>query len=210
MNFIDKTKRQFDRWAKIYDSFLFRIYFEPIYKRLIGIVEKKAGEVLLRGGKFLDVACGTGEIIYRLGKEYPKSKFFGIDLSPEMIKKAKEKVKNENRIIFQVGTVDGIPFQDNTFDIVLCSEAFHHFEHPKRALKEMHRVLKKGGMFLLMDPAYDAFFQRNILCPLAGLFETAKKNYSKAEFMKLLGEAGFTVTHSFYWRFNNFFTSMKL
>ncbi|MBI3334972.1 MAG: methyltransferase domain-containing protein [Candidatus Portnoybacteria bacterium] len=84
MNFIDKTKRQFDRWAKIYDSFLFRIYFEPLYQKLIGLIEKEAGNVLSRGGKFLDVACGTGEIIYRLAKKYPESTFYGIDLSPEM------------------------------------------------------------------------------------------------------------------------------
>lgn len=210
MNFIEKTKRQFDRWAKAYDSFLFRIYFEPIYRRLIGIIQKEAGDTLSRGGKFLDVACGTGEIMYRLAKRYPKSEFYGVDLSPEMIKKAKEKMRERKSLLFQVGNVDAIPFKDAIFDVVLCSEAFHHFEHSQKALEEMHRVLKKGGMFLLMDPAYDTFFQRKIIATLGGLVETAKKNYSKAEFVELLEKAGFTITHSFSWRFNIFFIAKKL
>ena len=208
MNFIEKTKRQFDRWARVYDSFLFRIYFEPLYKRLLAMIDHEAHDTLKKGGTFLDVACGTGEIMYRLAKRYPKSEFYGIDLSPEMIKKAKEKANGAKNLIFQAGTVDELPFQDNAFDIVLCSEAFHHFEHPKRSLEEMRRVLREGGIFLLMDPAYDVWWQK-IIVRIADIFETNEKAYPRKEFFELFQNAGFRTEYSFYWRFNNFFLARK-
>lgn len=208
MNFLESNKEQFNCWAKVYDSFFFRLYFEPLYRRLISIIEKEAGNKLVEGGAFLDVACGTGEILSRLAKTYPKSMFYGVDLAPEMIESAKRKAKNAKYISFQVGNVDTLPFEDSMFDIVLCSEAFHHFEHPEQALKEIRRTLKPDAIFLLMDPAYDSWLQK-ILVNAAGLFETSNRVRSQKEFLLLLQDAGFSISHQFIWHLNNFFIAMK-
>ena len=96
----------------------------------------------------LDIGCGTGYLIDKLSKEY-RAIFIGLDLSPEMIKQANNKnIKNAE---FIEGKADEIPFKDNTFDIITCSQSFHHYPDTDKAIKEVYRVLKPGGLYILSD-----------------------------------------------------------
>ena len=101
-------------------------------------------------GKILDVACGYGGLTKNLSHYRRMLEFTGIDISKPMIAFGKKHISNK-KISFRVMPADRINFPDESFDYVLCKDAFHHFKNPIKVLKEMFRVLKKGGYIYAID-----------------------------------------------------------
>lgn len=99
--------------------------------------------------KLLDLGCGTGEMIRLLREKHPQMMLWGLDLSPEMIRRAKE--KQIPHADFCVGDAEFLPYPDQSFDVVLCMQSFHHYPNPEAVLEEVYRVLRPGGRFLLYD-----------------------------------------------------------
>lgn len=208
--FEDLTKRQFKLWSSFYDSGLNRLfYFERIYERVIKTIKHEAGYNLKPGVKFLDVACGTGEIIFRLAQEFPHVEFVGVDFSEAMLEKAIEKTKGLNNVKIFQANIRNLPFSDASFDLVLCSDAFHHFASPEESLQEINRVAKQGSFFLLVDPAFDTIFQKLVVGLFGKIFETAKKYYSEKEIVSLLQDTDFVMRRKFAYYFTNFFINRK-
>ncbi len=103
----------------------------------------------------LDVACGPGIVTC----EYSKlvNHVTGIDLTPAMIEQARllQKEKRLNNIDWKVGDVSNLPFNDESFSMVVTRSSFHHMIDPKRVLEEMKRVCKTGGKILIVDVTPD-------------------------------------------------------
>src|ERR1035437_5134954 len=78
-----------------------------------------------------------------------KSKLYGADISPEMIKYAQERVGNYAEL--KVSDSDNLPWGDNTFDIIVCILSFHHYPTPEKSLEEMKRVLKNNGHITIAE-----------------------------------------------------------
>lgn len=207
--FYTRSERQFSKWAAVYDGFLFRIYFEPLYREIIKTIKKNAEPKLSEGIQVLDVACGTAEVISRLAAKFPKSQFIGLDFSQGMVQKAQEKIKNASNIIVRQAEAEDISFPENTFDSVICSEAFHHFFDPQNALKEMKRVLKTNGKLLLVDLDNMGIFIR-LFGKIFKRIERARKYYSQKEMRSLLTQSGFSVQDIFTRHWNNFFICVKI
>ena len=96
---------------------------------------------------FLDIGCGIGRIakwVSPLIKEY-----YGVDFSTEMIKKAKEIFKDHKNVNFFVNNGIDLEFEDNKFDVVYVFLLFQHMtkENTLNYIKEVYRILKKGGIF---------------------------------------------------------------
>ena len=104
----------------------------------------------------LDVACGTGIVAC----EYAKlvNHVTGIDLTPAMIEQAKilQREKKLNNIDWRTGDVSILPFNDNSFSIIVTRYSFHHMNDPKVVLDEMKRVCKPGGKILVVDVTPDS------------------------------------------------------
>ncbi len=100
-----------------------------------------------RGGRLLDIGCGEGTVSLELQKH--GFDVYGIDFSSVAAKKAKE--KGINAIEHDVDK-DGIPFEDNFFDIVWAGDVIEHVFDPIFLLREMHRVVKKTGKALITIP----------------------------------------------------------
>jgi len=208
--FDELTKNQFKKWSPFYDSKLVRLfYFERIYKRVTQTIKDKAEIQLKSKAKFLDVACGTGEIIFRLAKEFPQVEFVGVDFSRDMLEKAMKKTENLQNVKIIQTNAQELPFPDMLFDVILCSDALHHFTSPEKSLPEISRVTKREGFFFLVDPAFDTVFQKTVVRLFGKVFETAKKYYSNKEANELLERAGFTVKSGVSYYFTNFFTCRK-
>lgn len=94
----------------------------------------------------LDVGCASGFMVSEIAKQFPKSKYFGVDIYDEAIKHAK---KNYPEIIFKVASAEKLPFAKNSFDLILFYETIEHVENPKNCLLEIKRVLKKNGTLIL-------------------------------------------------------------
>ncbi len=92
----------------------------------------------------LDVGCGTGLV----SKELLKHGFrvSGVDFSSEVVKFAREENPG---VDFTQSSIYELPFLDGTFDIVVCLGVFQTVEHSDRAIAEMGRVLKKGGILIV-------------------------------------------------------------
>ena len=96
----------------------------------------------------LDIGCGTSDIWIGKEKELPeKINIILSDISPLLIEKAKEKLKENTKFIFQVLDIQNIPFEDKKFDIIIANHMLYHVPNISKALAEVKRVLKNDGTF---------------------------------------------------------------
>jgi len=97
--------------------------------------------------RVLDVGCGGGlacEMLTQSGANVS-----GIDLSENSIKVAKEHAsQSQLEIDYRQGFAENLPFESNTFDVVLCFDVLEHVSSLKSVISEIDRVLSKGGIFL--------------------------------------------------------------
>ena len=97
----------------------------------------------------LDVGCGTGPMIELLTEEYPDRHYVGMDLTPKMIEVANAKgLKNAE---FIVGDSENMPFENESFDVLICANSFHHYPDPQEFFNEVKRVLRPNGVLVLRD-----------------------------------------------------------
>lgn len=157
------SKEHFNKQAGIYDE-KDTVYYSKFGKISCNYVSEYLKNIDYH--KLLDVGCGTGYLINLLQYK-DNTLFYGLDLSEEMLKMAKS--KNIRNAEFILGSADKLPFDDNSFDVVTCIQSFHHYPYPNEAMKEVHRILKKGGIYILSDTGVGgiaAWIDNNILFPL--------------------------------------------
>ena len=94
-------------------------------------------------GSLLDVGCGGGWFLRDVNKKYPHLKLTGCDLSEPMLVYSKNLLGDNATIV--KGDAQNLPFQDNSFDYITSTLAFHHFPEPDKAISEFWRVLKPNG-----------------------------------------------------------------
>jgi SAM-dependent methyltransferase len=106
------------------------------------------------GGRVLEVGSGPGHLAIRLAAEHGLN-VVGIDLDPEMIDHARENADEAGghgrAPEFAVADVAELPFEDDSFDVVLSTMSMHHWTEPERGLAEIGRVLRPGGRALIWD-----------------------------------------------------------
>lgn len=139
--------------------------------------------------KILDVGCGTGEILKSIKERYSFVQLYGLDISEEMLKQANDKLKGTATLI--LGDAENITLETNSFDLLLCTDSFHHYPNPQQAISEFYRVLKHEK-FLLIADYWKPFPIRQIM----NLFisysnEGDVKIYSKKEIIEFLKQGGF-------------------
>lgn len=101
----------------------------------------------------LDAGCGVGGTVIYLAKKYPNSTFFGITLAPnEIVHAEKLKIKNNlKNIFFSKQSYYDTKFQAEFFDDIYALESFSYSKYEHLFLKEMNRILKKGGKIAIVD-----------------------------------------------------------
>jgi ubiquinone/menaquinone biosynthesis C-methylase UbiE len=105
------------------------------------------------GSTVLDGACGTGSLLRWLARGVaPGGRVAAMDFSPEMISRARAK-RFPSTVELLVADVHQLPFAGGAFDEVVCNSAFPHFTDNPRAMREMARVLKKGGRLTICHPS---------------------------------------------------------
>ena len=114
---------------------------------------------LNHNGSMLDVGCGEGRHIFGVMQEYPMMKCVGLDMDEYSLKKAEEGYSyfesiSEVGAEFIKGSAYSLPFPDNTFDLIVCSEVLEHLHEYNDAVIEINRVLKPGGKFFASVPAF--------------------------------------------------------
>ena len=170
---------EFDR-ALGYPEEVSRFLFERVKKRMVKWVKPGAGHAIL------DVGCGAGYFLNLIRKRYREEGheplIVGIDVSAHQVSYMAERMHREgvSRVIAATANGEFLPFADESFDLVTCSEVIEHIRNPKRALEEMRRILKPTGMLLLSTPSMSA--QKgwsHILLPATALVKFVTRYKSK-------------------------------
>lgn len=104
--------------------------------------------------RILDAGCGTGAMaLLFAGMGHQVT---GIDLSREMLTKARKKADEKSLTLeLQAGDAEYLPFADRSFDVVVNRHLLWTLPHPETALNEWHRVLKPGGRVFIIDGVWD-------------------------------------------------------
>lgn len=108
------------------------------------------------GGVVLEVAPGPGYFAIELAKLGPY-RITGLDISETFVRMALENAKAAGvGVAFRRGNASAMPFESDSFDAAFCRAAFKNFSEPVQAIREMHRVLKPGGLAVVADLRRDA------------------------------------------------------
>jgi ubiquinone/menaquinone biosynthesis C-methylase UbiE len=106
--------------------------------------------------RVLEVASGPGYLAIELAK-VGRYQIVGLDISSTFVQLATANARNAGvAVAFHHGDVACMPFDPDSFDVIVCRAAFKNFSRPAQALREMHRVLKPGGKALIFDLRTDA------------------------------------------------------
>lgn len=140
----DTVRKQFAETVEAFSKFAVRDTTEILAEQ-VEFAKPQAADVAL------DVACGPGKFVLAFA---PRVRFArGIDLTPEMLRQAREfqRELGIGNAFFDCGDADQLPYPSASFDLVTCQYAFHHMQKPAGALGEMVRVLKPEGRIVLID-----------------------------------------------------------
>ena len=106
---------------------------------------------LPHGGAVLEVAPGPGYHAIEMARP-GTLRVTGLDISRTMVEIATESARAaEVSVDFRQGDVTAMPFEKDSFDLIVCQAAFKNFKQPVNALDEMHRVLRPGGLAVIQD-----------------------------------------------------------
>lgn len=104
----------------------------------------------------LDVGCASGRQLLRMSDKIKEG--YGVDIAQSFIDRADnfKKSNNIHNLFFQRSIIEKLPFRDSFFDKIICAEILEHVFDKDMALKEVLRVLKKGGILLITVPNLNA------------------------------------------------------
>lgn len=137
----------------------------------------------------LDIATGTGDLAISLAKTGAKN-IIGLDISEGMLSVGRKKIVEkslENRIELVQADSEALPFEENSFDAVTVAFGVRNFEHLEKGLSEILRVLKPGGVFVILETSVPTkvpfkqgytFYCKNILPLIGKIFSKDRTAYS--------------------------------
>jgi len=133
-----------------YYSRMAKKYMKIPCKRVLHKIEAKG----IQKGSALDVGTGPGIFPISIVKAYSRIRFTCIDLSPAMVRLARENAHEfglGDLIDFQVGSAYQLPCPDKSMDLVTCINTLHHLQDPVAFFNEVDRILKEGAHFVIVD-----------------------------------------------------------
>lgn len=171
-----------DKIAGIYDAAEF--INGKVYLEMLRTVRRLVPE----GAKVLDTAAGTGELSIAAAKK--AASVHCTDISVEMLKTAQRKVKKLglDNITFEQRNIFDLSDEDETYDVVMAGNVLHLLNNPHRALNELYRVTKRGGLILL--PTFLTKDKGRLMLELyKKLGYNASEEYDEQSFRKMLKSA---------------------
>jgi ubiquinone/menaquinone biosynthesis C-methylase UbiE len=118
---------------------------EERIRRLVAAARLKGNE------RVLDIATGPGYIAEAFARA--AREVIGVDLTAAMLAIGEERTKQNgvSNVSFRIGDAQNLPFESESFDVVVCRLALHHMQDPGRVVREMARVCRVGGTILIED-----------------------------------------------------------
>jgi ubiquinone/menaquinone biosynthesis C-methylase UbiE len=129
--------------------------------------------------RVLDIGCGTGTLVILIKGSHPTADVIGLDGDPQILEIARAKSRNQNlEIQFDQGMSFGLPYPDESFDVVCTSMMLHHLtkDDKQKTAMEMYRVLRPGGQLFGADFAEPRSSFGKTIRPITRHFERVAEN----------------------------------
>ncbi|HKY49725.1 MAG TPA: methyltransferase domain-containing protein [Candidatus Limnocylindria bacterium] len=150
----DDDVGQFDRWSTRYETSRWQgLHFDRVHGRAFALASRFG-----RPDAILDVGCGTGRLLRAAHARWPSASLFGVDPSEGMIHTGRRITPAE----LHLSGAEAIPLPDSSVDMAFSTIAFHHWADQERGLREVARVLRPGGGFVLIDNIGPDWVARNL------------------------------------------------
>ena len=139
---------RFSRWGSSYDEhWLQPRFFDPVQKSTLD----RAALLVPHPDRVLDVGCGTGALLREARARFPTANLTGIDPAHGMVSTARAHWSGTRPATFVNAAAEHLPFTDASFDLVVSTISFHHWQDQLAGLREIRRVLAEGGALVLTD-----------------------------------------------------------
>ena len=192
---ITEIKEQMNKRFEMGKAYEIKILWDEIrHEELISAVLEMSTPH--SGKNILDMGCGTGGMPHYI---HDMNYIIGTDISDVAIKQAKETFKDNPQKMFKQMDAQNLTFRNEEFDIVFAKEVIEHLPDVQKAIKEIYRVLKPGGLFVLTSPNRGSLHlqvnkilgYKDFKCSYDHI-----KEYTYEETVKILEDAGFTIKSS--------------
>lgn len=171
-------------------------WFQNLILKVVGLphlgLRVRARRILplLRGGEekeLLDAGCGFG--LYSVTLARLGYRVTAIDTDPKRIEAAETlKQSTGDRLTLRQADLRRLPFPDDSFDTILCTEVLEHIQEDTQALSELSRVIRSHGRFILTVPS-----KKSVASSYEKEFEHVRAGYSSEEISSLLEQNGFSL-----------------
>jgi ubiquinone/menaquinone biosynthesis C-methylase UbiE len=174
----EKDIERFDQWSSSYEqSWMQRAFFDQTHQAVLTL----AAGIVHEPESVLDAGCGTGRLLRRAYRYWPEAQLIGVDPASGMVEKAKLLTPYAT---FHTAMAEALPLQDASVDLALSTISFHHWQDQAAGVREIARVLRPGGFFILVDISLPDW--------LVGVFRL-KRIHSPAQMRTLFMQAGLDV-----------------
>ncbi|MGO9515575.1 MAG: class I SAM-dependent methyltransferase [Candidatus Korobacteraceae bacterium] len=150
INADERLRKEFDQWAEQGRGEEMENHHISITEQTLAVMDLQSGQ------RVLDLGCGAGwatRLVARVvGAGERPGQAIGLDVSDEMIRRARANSAGYDNVMFVVGSAERIPWEENFFDKVLSVESFYYYADQERALAELFRVMApRGELFILIN-----------------------------------------------------------
>lgn len=153
-DFIDwneSMSHNFDQDIYYKGSHPFIVWVEDLrLKTISNLIKNHMKKNNVSNPQILEAGCGAGHVLEEIANKINPCNLTGLDPLPEWLKQAEKRLGDKAKLIH--GFAENLPFQDKSFDYVICTEVLEHVIDPKAVLKELKRVVKKNGLVIISVP----------------------------------------------------------
>jgi ubiquinone/menaquinone biosynthesis C-methylase UbiE len=186
---------EFENWAHSYDrSILNHFLFRPSYHAFLEEIVRWRG-LDAEPIDLLDIGCGTGTLAAMLIGSPLKVRVVGLDYAESMAMAAARKAREAcagDRARFTRADSEHLPFADGAFDVITCSNSFHHYPDQQHCVRQMRRVLRHGGRLMIIDGFRDNIIGHVTYDVIIGHVEKAVHHATWTQMHGYFENAGFT------------------
>ena len=144
----EPLRLEFNEWAKAGKGASMELGHRPVGEQAIERMQIPTQATVL------DVGCGSGWAARLMAQRARQGRVVGIDVSDEMVRLAGEESVNHPNVEFRVASAEQLPFDDAEFSHAFSMESLYYYADIERALREIRRVLKPGGLFVAVVDLY--------------------------------------------------------
>jgi len=144
----EQLRTEFNEWARAGKGESMERGHRPVGEQAIARMR------ISPDARVLDVGCGSGWATRLLAEKAFNGQVTGIDISDEMVRLARESSRSVPNVDFEIASAEQLPFDDHEFTHAFSMESLYYYRNIPKALKEIHRVLKPGGLFVAVVDLY--------------------------------------------------------